>query len=104
MYQGKPVIGTRYSGNLEFMDDHNSCLVDCTLIPVGKGEYLHDDERFRWADPDLDQAASHMRRLVDDRAFRERIARTGEASIRSRLSGRTAAASIRGRLGELGFL
>jgi glycosyltransferase involved in cell wall biosynthesis len=28
MYLGKPVIGTRYSGNLEFMDDANSCLVD----------------------------------------------------------------------------
>jgi glycosyltransferase involved in cell wall biosynthesis len=104
MYQGKPVIGTRYSGNLEFMNDDNSCLVDCELVPVRKGEYLYDDERFRWAEPDLDQAAHYMRRLVDDAAFRERIARNGQDSIRSRFNGAAAAASIRRRLEELGFL
>jgi glycosyltransferase involved in cell wall biosynthesis len=104
MYLGKPVIGTRYSGNLEFMNDDNSCLVDCRLVPVGRGEYLYDDERFRWAEPDIDQAAHYMRRLVDDVAFRERIAHSGRDSIRSRFSSAAAAALIRRRLDELGFL
>jgi glycosyltransferase involved in cell wall biosynthesis len=104
MYQGKPVIGTRYSGNLEFMNDHNSFLVDYELVPVGKGEYLYDDEPFHWAEPDLDQAAHYMRQLVDDRALRERIARNGQDSIRSRFNRNVAATLIRRRLQELQFL
>ena len=32
MFLGKPVIGTAYSGNLEFMDETNSLLVDYRLI------------------------------------------------------------------------
>ncbi len=34
---GKPVIATRYSGNLEFMDDATAYLVDYDLVPVGPG-------------------------------------------------------------------
>jgi glycosyltransferase involved in cell wall biosynthesis len=34
MAQGKPVIATAYSGNLEFMTESNSCLVDYALVPV----------------------------------------------------------------------
>jgi glycosyltransferase involved in cell wall biosynthesis len=102
MYQGKPVIGTRYSGNLEFMTDDNSCLVDCELVPVGSGEYLYDDERFRWAQPDVDQAADCMRRLVDDAEFRARIARAGQDAIRTRFTRAATAALIRRRLEQLG--
>jgi glycosyltransferase involved in cell wall biosynthesis len=104
MYQGKPVIGTRYSGNLEFMNDENSCLVDCELVPVGKGEYLYDDERFHWAQPDVDQAADCMRRLVDDTDFRQRIARNGQQAIRTRFTPAATAALIRERLGTLGLI
>ena len=42
MYFGKPMIGTRYSGNLEFMNAQNSCLVDFDLIPVPPGNYPID--------------------------------------------------------------
>ncbi|MEP7181739.1 MAG: SEC-C metal-binding domain-containing protein [Betaproteobacteria bacterium] len=104
MYQGKPVIGTRYSGNLEFMDDDNSCLVDCTLVPIRKGEYLYDDERFRWADPDVGQAARWMQRLVDDAGFRTRIAARGRHDIRTRFTHANAAALMRHRLSELGLM
>jgi glycosyltransferase involved in cell wall biosynthesis len=104
MFLGKPVIGTRYSGNLEFMDDTNSCLVDCTMIPIRKGEYLYDDARFRWADPDVEQASRWMRRLVDDAAFRERIAKKGRDDIHARFTYAGAAALIRRRLADLGLL
>lgn len=39
MYLGKPVVGTAYSGNLEYMDAENSCLVGFDLVPVRTGEY-----------------------------------------------------------------
>ena len=104
MYLGKPVIGTGYSGNLEFMDSENSCLVDFELVAVREGEYLYDDARFRWADPDVEHAALHMRRLVDDAAFRDRVARRGQETIRSRFTPANTAAQIRARLGTLGLL
>jgi glycosyltransferase involved in cell wall biosynthesis len=104
MFLGKPVIGTAYSGNLAFMDSENSCLVDYELVPVRKGEYLYDDSRFRWAEPDLEQAAYCMRRLADDAEFRNRIAQRGQQSIRERFTPAATAALMRKRLGELGLI
>lgn len=101
MYQGKPVIGTGYSGNMEFMNAEVSCLVDYELVPIRKGEYLYDDERFRWAEPDPEHAAHHMKRLADDAAFRANIARRGQAHIRSYLTYANAAALMERRLREL---
>ena len=62
MSLGKPVIGTAYSGNMEFMNAGNSCLVGYRL-GSGLGEYPFPDNQV-WADPDLDDAVYHMRRLV----------------------------------------
>jgi glycosyltransferase involved in cell wall biosynthesis len=98
----KPAIATRYSGNLEFMDEDNSLLVAHRLVPVAPGEYLFDDPRFFWADPDVDDAARQMRRLVDDAALRERLAAGGPDAIRARFGSERAAALMRARLDELG--
>ncbi len=68
MYYGKPVVATGYSGNLDFMNEANSCLVDCTLIPVGAEEYPYGTGQ-RWAEPDAEQAAWYLRRLVTDSAY-----------------------------------
>lgn len=76
MWLGTPTIATRYSGNLSFMDDENSLLVDATLVPVERGEGFFPPEA-TWADPDLDQAASHLRRLLDDESLRRRLAAAG---------------------------
>ncbi len=64
MYLGKPVIATRYSGNLDFMNDENSFLVDFDLVPVGKQQYVFAEGQV-WADPHVDQAVGFMSRLVD---------------------------------------
>ncbi len=102
MYLGKPVIGTAYSGNLEFMTPDNSCLVDYRMVPIARGEYLYDDPRFQWADPDVEQGAAWMRRLADDAAFRTRIARAGQETIRRRFNRERTAALMRVRLEVLG--
>jgi glycosyltransferase involved in cell wall biosynthesis len=104
MYLGKPVIGTGYSGNLEFMTRDNSLLVDYNLVPVRKGEYLHHHEEFEWADPDLEQAARWMQRLADDAAFRTALGRRGEEDIRTRFTYEAAAVLMKRRLVELGLL
>ncbi len=104
MYFGKPAIATRYSGNLEFMNAQNSCLVDFHLIPVARGAYPIDHGGQIWADPDVDHAAHWMARVVDDVDFRTRIAQQGQADIRSRFTYANAAALMRGRLEELGLI
>ena len=57
MALGKPVIATGWSGNMEFMTTHNSCLVDYRLVPVGDSEYVHA-ANCEWAEPDVGHAAS----------------------------------------------
>ena len=64
----KPVIVTGYSGNMDFTNPQNACLVDYQLVDVGPDEYPHAAGQ-RWADPDLEQAAEYMRRVVRDPAW-----------------------------------
>ena len=81
MYLGKPVIATRYSGNLDFMSDTNSYLVDYELRPVGEGNYPYPPEA-EWADADLDDAARLIRDVFDRPLEAARRARHGAADIR----------------------
>src|SRR5919204_6199650 len=60
----KPVIATRYSGNLTFMNDENSYLVGFGLTPVPPGSANYPAGAL-WADPDVDDAVAAMRRVVD---------------------------------------
>jgi glycosyltransferase involved in cell wall biosynthesis len=76
MWLGTPVIATRYSGNLDLMDDDCAVLIDASLVPVKGGEGVYPPEA-RWADPDLDQAAAAMRRVATDRAFADRLREAG---------------------------
>lgn len=65
MSLGKPTIGTGYSGNLVFMNESNSLLVDYKLIPIRPGEYIDADGQ-RWADASVDDAARKMRYLFEN--------------------------------------
>ena len=81
MALGKPVIGTAYSGNMEFMNASNSCLVGYRLIDIEKNQYPYGLGK-QWADPDLAQAAFHMRRLVDDLAYANALGMAAAAHMR----------------------
>ena len=43
MAMGLPTIGSRWSGNLEFMHDGNAWLVDGELVPVAHGMEVFGD-------------------------------------------------------------
>ncbi len=60
---GKPVIGTGYSGNMDFMNKNNSFLVDYELIAVQSEQYPFSENQY-WAEPDLEQAVEYMDNLV----------------------------------------
>ncbi len=80
LWLGTPVIATRYSGNLDFMDDSNSVLVDATLVPVTRAEGGYPDDAV-WADPELDQAAAAMRALAGDPTRCAALAAAGRARM-----------------------
>lgn len=97
MFLGKPVIGTAYGGNTAFMDESNSCLVDYRLIDVQRGEYPFGEGQV-WADPDIEHAAEHMRRLVDQPSFAADLGRRGQAHVRDALSARSVGSRVRAAL------
>ncbi len=80
MYLGKPVIMTNWSGNVDFMREDNCCPVDYQLIEVGK-KYLDFDSDQVWSDPDLEQAAEYMLRLISDHEYYDSIAQKAKDTI-----------------------
>ena len=82
---GKPVIATRYSGNLEFMDDATGYLVDYDLEPVGPGCEPYPPDS-RWASPRLDHAAELMRRVVERPDEAQERGRRAATRIRANFS------------------
>jgi glycosyltransferase involved in cell wall biosynthesis len=103
MHYGKPVIGTGYSGNVDYMHPDNACLVDYVLVPVRPGEYPHAEGQ-HWADPDVEQAASYMRALARDPGLRQRLGARAADYMRAHHSFAAAGARYRRRLARLGFL
>ncbi len=85
MALGKPVIATAWSGNLDFMDAQNSCLVGYRFVAVGEGEYP-DSAGQRWAEADVDEAAAWMRRLADEQDLAQRIGARAQADVARRLA------------------
>jgi FkbM family methyltransferase len=105
MYLGKPVVATRYSGNLDFMTDENSCLVDYSLVSVRPNEYLHaSTNEFQWAEPNVDCAAGLMRRVYQEREFRQGIGARASADIRDAFSPQRVGQRMRERLIQVGAL
>ena len=100
MLLGKPVVATAYSGNLAFMDADNSCLVGYSLVPVEEGEYPAWQGQ-RWAEPDIDEAARHLRRLADDPTHARQIGQRAQASVRERLSDSASLTAITARLADI---
>lgn len=103
MYLGKPVIGTNWSGNIDYMNSDNSCPVDYKLVPVGRdiGPYKAHQV---WANPDTEHAAYYMRRLVQDAKWRSLIAHNGRQTIRSEYSPWVVGQQVKKRLSQLGLI
>jgi glycosyltransferase involved in cell wall biosynthesis len=85
MFLGKPVVATHWSGNLDFMTVGNSCPVAYHLMQLAKdiGPYQKGQT---WAEPDVEHAAWHMRRLVEDARLRRTIGERGRETIRTQFS------------------
>lgn len=102
MELGKPVVATRWSGNMEFMNEHNSCLVDYTLVSVKEGEYP-DSVGASWAEADITSAAAAMLKLADFPHFAHDIGLKGQQCVRHRLAPASAANALISQLKVLGI-
>ena len=85
MWLGTPTIATRYSGNLDFMNDANSLLIDAELVNIEHGEGVYPTVA-KWASPNLEQAADAMRRVASDSSLCGRLAAAGRRSMQQQPS------------------
>lgn len=100
MYLGKPVIATGYSGNMEFMNAQNSCLVSYELIRVSNNHYIESDGQY-WAEPNIAEAANYMIKIYKDKIFRSNMGKNAAKYMREHHSYKKMGVAILNRLEEL---
>lgn len=84
MALGKPVIATGWSGNMDFMNEDNSCLVSYTLVPLEPGSHYHALSKGVdqvWAEPSVEDAVDWMRRLEGSPELRREIGAKAKSSV-----------------------
>jgi glycosyltransferase involved in cell wall biosynthesis len=82
MAMGLPTIGSRWSGNLDFMDDDNAWLVDGHVVDVDDAAQQHTTlyRGHRWFEADRDALAAALRKVAagdDEVTARAESARAG---------------------------
>lgn len=100
MLLGKPVIVTAWSGNMDFTNQMNSCLVDAPLVDLDRdhGPYRRGS---RWADPDVGQASVWMRRLFEHSDLGGTIGARARSTIAAELSPAAVGQRYRERLATI---
>jgi hypothetical protein len=94
---GKPVIGTSYSGNLDFMNSDNSFLARYALTQLAKdrGPYRRGAV---WAEPDIEHAASLMRSVYVQRDAATLVGARAREDVLKLLQPATVGARVKSRL------
>jgi len=100
MAYGKPVIVTNYSGTRDFAKEGTACVVDYRLVPVPEGAYPFWKDQV-WAEPDIEHAASLMRKLIRDAIYRAEIALAGQKYILENFNESVIGERYAKRLGEI---
>ncbi|MEG2595897.1 MAG: glycosyltransferase [Ruthenibacterium sp.] len=101
MYWGKPAILTDWSGNKIYMREDNCCPVSYEIVEVDK-DYGPYKKGCHWAEPNLDDAAEKMRRIVEDKEYYNQISKNGKSTIRMDFSPYAIGKQLLDRLTELG--
>ncbi|TCL59378.1 glycosyl transferase family 1 [Kineothrix alysoides] len=100
MALGKPVIATNWSASKEFMDEESACLVDYKLIKLEKTIGPYEKGNY-WADADTEHAAYYMKRLWENKEYRETTGTNAQSYIKENLSYECAAGIMKNRLKEI---
>jgi glycosyltransferase involved in cell wall biosynthesis len=97
MFFAKPTIGTGYSGNLEFMTNENSFLVDYEMAKAGV-DYANYDKNTIWSEPNVDHAATLLKKIKENSNSVSKIALKGQATIKDDFSSQKIGNYIKNRL------
>jgi glycosyltransferase involved in cell wall biosynthesis len=81
MWNGKPVIATGYSGNLDFMNADNSMLVDYKLSAIGPDADPYPVTGM-WAEASVEHATTFLRRLFAEPALAHQLGTRAAQEIR----------------------
>jgi glycosyltransferase involved in cell wall biosynthesis len=99
---GKPAIVTNWSGNTDYMTSDNCIAIDYELVNLGQ-DYGPYKAGQHWAEPDIEQAADWMKKLVEDPSLGKAIGLRGQHTIHTDFSPKAVGKIIRARLDELHF-
>jgi glycosyltransferase involved in cell wall biosynthesis len=100
MSLGKPAIITNWSGNTDYMTSDNCIAIDYELVELGR-DYGPYKAHQRWAEPDLEQAAHWMKRVVAEPELAKTIGLRGLETINSQFSPQAVGKVIQARLKEI---
>jgi glycosyltransferase involved in cell wall biosynthesis len=103
MLLGKVVIATAYSGNMDFTNKDNSCLVDFSLVDVPSEAYPYWENQ-KWAEPNVLQASKYMEKVYSDASYREKMGIKAKAYIQEHHSNLVIGKSFNERLNEIKVL
>lgn len=100
MYYGNPVIATNYSGNLQFMNDENSFLVDFEKSKISSSNLNYDSETL-WSEPNVEHAAEQMKIVRENSDFVKSKAAKGQETILTDLSAKKIGMLVKNRVEEI---
>ena len=95
MLLGRPVVATGWSATAEFMDASCAGMVAYRLAPSSDARAVYAVPGAMWAEPDVADAASWLRRLADDPAARLAMGEAGRAFASARLGAAPLEAAVR---------
>jgi glycosyltransferase involved in cell wall biosynthesis len=98
--RGTPVVATAFGGPLDYLDRTHHRLVSYRVVPV-RQRYVFYNGAMDWADPDVAEAAGHLRWIYDHLGEARRLAEEAAASLRARYAPAVIGAQARDRLIEL---
>ena len=100
MLVGTPCIATNWSSNTEFMNDDVACMVDYSFTTL-KEDYPPYKKGAVWADPDVDQAAGYMKKLLEDKKYYNGLAQRAKSYISRKLGMDQALEKVKRRMAQI---
>ena len=78
---GVAPLATGWSGNLEFMSGLDELLIDFSMVRVEDQTGVYPSGELLWAEPDVIDAATKLRRLATSPGLREDLVRRGRSAV-----------------------
>lgn len=98
MALGTVCVATNYSGNVDFMNRDNSCLVDYKMIEVDTSNQIVYEKGNKWAEPDINQASRYLKQLFENKEMYNHLKKNAKEYIENEFSMEKMAERINNRI------